>query len=141
MHAYKQLLPRIYSAAKAKRHEALKKYLKGRYYPLDVIEIENLLTPDVIKNILEHYEGDSQNINDFQYADYKDQRLGEFLEKKVIRGTKRRKGSYKEDSGTIAGKVDFCDRAIDEIKSFADLSDEAKSLAEKLYKFIESNNA
>jgi hypothetical protein len=50
--------------AKAKRHETLKKKLEDRYYCLECTEIENLLTPEVIKAVVANYEGEQTALTD-----------------------------------------------------------------------------
>lgn len=126
--------------AKAERHKKLQQKLGDRYYRLAATEIENLLPPEVIKKIVGQYEGGMGNLKDFKQEDYKNKRLGEFIESDVLNGPRTRKGSYRDDSGTIRMKVEFCERALNEIKDFSQLSQEAQALAKRLYEFIKEHN-
>jgi hypothetical protein len=79
-------------------------------------------------------------LNSFGQADYRDKPLGHFIEEKVLSGAKQRAGSYQKESGTISDKITFCQRALENIKRYEDLSLEAQALTEKIYKFIQSMN-
>lgn len=132
---------------KDKRHEQLKNALGDRYYPLKCREIENLVTKDVLLKIVKEYEklgeNEQDNINiNFTYADYKKNRLGNFIEKKIIidKNQMKRK-SYKMKSGTIKDKDAFLKKAIKNIKTWEDLSPEAKELTTKVHNFIIANNS
>jgi predicted ATP-dependent endonuclease of OLD family len=126
--------------AKQKRAEKLKEKLKDRYCCLKCREIENLLTAETIRKVVMQYEGENSELNDFTQDDYKNEFLGEFIETKVLSSERKRKGSYANDSGTISDKVNFCHRAIEQIKSFDDLSEEAQEIAKRIYDFIQENN-
>lgn len=124
------------------RQQRLQDVLGERYYCLECREIENIISLDVLKNVIAKYENelpeDVGYNSDFSMEDYADVPIGSFIESVLI--NKKRRGSYSSASGTISNKVDFCKKAINEMKSYDDLSEEAKVLVEKLYKFIDSNN-
>lgn len=126
--------------AKERRHEFLKQKLGNRYYCLNCREVENLLTPEVISNVILTYEGENSVLKPFNISSYRNKPLGAFIESKVVTQPKRRKSSYKAKSGTISDKITFCQRALESIKSFSDLSDEAKSISKRLYDFVASRN-
>lgn len=126
--------------AKVARHEKLKAKLGDRYVCLESREIENLLTPKVIGAIVTQYEGENTELNEFSQDDYKTASLGEFIESKVLKTERKRKASYMTESGTITDKVNFCHKAIEEIKSFGDISPEGKELTKKIYSFIQKHN-
>lgn len=130
------------SEKKEVRHSKLAQALGDRYYCLDCREIENLLTPLTLKNVIAKYEKTEVSDLDFNKRfsnkTYKNQPLGKFIEE--IISNKKRQGSYSSASGTVSDKVGFCKKAIAEMKNFEDLSDEAKKLTEELYKFIATNN-
>jgi predicted ATP-dependent endonuclease of OLD family len=123
---------------KKERHEELKKVLADRFYPLECKEVENLLSKDVLLKIIEDYEGAKPDI-DFDESDYKDEYIGKFIDEK-LGAKKKRKGTYKTESGTISDKVGFCKKAIIHIKRWDDLSDESKKICVKMYDFIKQNN-
>jgi len=127
-------------SAKQQRHEKLKAKLNERYYCLECREIENLLTPNVVKQVVQQYEDGTAQFHDFSQADYKNESLGKYIEEKALRTAKKRKGSYQIESGTISDKVVFCRKAIDFIQKFDDLTPEAKVLTEKIYQFIKDKN-
>jgi hypothetical protein len=60
-------------------------------------------------------------------------------ERKVIKGQRKRLGTY-VDNTTVSDKVGFCAKAIEAMKTFDDLSAEAKQIAKRLYDFIAANN-
>jgi hypothetical protein len=127
--------------SKKERHEKLKLKLGDRYYCLKVREIENLLKPEILKKIIREYEKEEIEIEPFSHADYKSQPLGEYIEKKLLKGQKKRSGGYAAASGTISQKIDFCEKAISHIKVFDDLSSEAQRLTKKIAEFIVNRNA
>ena len=123
---------------KQERHEQLKERLSDRYYCLPCREIENLLSPEVLEQVILEYEKPevAPDFGDLVYEKYKDEYLGKFIDDKVS-GINR---SYKSDSGTIKDKVNFAKKAVAHIHSIDDLPEEAKKLTEGLYEFIKSNN-
>lgn len=117
------------------RHSALAKKLTNRYYCLKCREIENLLTPATIAAVVRSYEGNDAVLQSFSQSDYRDKPLGTFIEEVVISGERKRKGSY-SDSGTISDKITFCQKALENIKTFAALSPEAQELTKMIHSFI-----
>jgi hypothetical protein len=65
--------------------------------------------------------------------------LGKFIDA-LLGTTKKREGAYAEDSGTLTDKIKFCDRAVEKLTKWDDLSAEAKNLAEKIAAFIAEHN-
>ena len=65
--------------------------------------------------------------------------MGRFIEEKILK-KKKRKGSYQSESGTISDKLGFCEKAIQHLKNWNDMTSEAQELTKKIYKFIISNN-
>src|SRR5208337_4903701 len=94
------------SEKKQRRHAQLKTKLgEKRFVELRSREVENLLSPKVIKDILKNY--DESGIQNFEHEDYADNPLGEFLENlfnALI--PKKRIGSY-SDGKTISDKGKF----------------------------------
>jgi hypothetical protein len=122
------------------RHATLKEKLKQQYICLERREIENLLTPGVISAIVRSDLGDQLQMNSFSQADYKGERLGKFIDEKVLPTKSPRKYSSSTGSGAIADKPAFCEKALKNIKTWTDLSQEAQALMEKVYEFVKSQN-
>jgi hypothetical protein len=129
-------------SAKAARHERLQEVLGDRFCRLPAREIENLLTPDVLRRILLDYGEDDANLADVRQNAYATTSLGEFIEDKILKdkAKKARRASYAAPSGTINSKVEFCDRGLSAMKKWDDVSPAAQTLARQIYAFIESNN-
>jgi predicted ATP-dependent endonuclease of OLD family len=119
--------------------DALKEKLQDRCHILEGKEVENLLTKSVLINVIKEYEQSAPDITDFNERDYKNVYLGRFIEKKLR--SKRRLGSYKQDSGTISDKMGFCRKALQYIVKWDDLSPEAKELTKKVYNHIKEQNS
>ncbi len=121
------------------RQEKLQDRLNDRYYCLKSREIENLLTKEVIQQTLLSLEPNStldfKNFLD-KKTDIIHEPIGRLIQEKV-NGLKR---NYAADSGTIKNKIEFAKRAVEHLKSYDDLSDEAKILSEKIYAFIYKEN-
>lgn len=130
------------SKKKETRQSKLAQVLGERYYCLECREVENILAATTLKKVIASYEKvkvtELKFTKNFSTKTYRDELLGKFIEK-VIRD-KNRQGSYSSTSGTVSDKVGFCKRAISEMKSFEDLSEEAQKLSIELYKFIAASN-
>lgn len=124
--------------AKYLRHKELEKKLGERYYLLESREIENLLPPEVIENVIRDYEKNNTDLDfkNLTLSKYQKSKLGKYLDDKII-GKKRK---YSTDSGTIKDKVVFAKKAVSHISDFNQLTTEAKKLTEKIYYFIKENN-
>jgi len=126
---------------KDKRHEELENKLNNRFYCLKCKEVENLLSKKVLLEVIEDYEKGEPTIEDFEELDYIDKPLGKFIDEKL--GTNRtRKVSYSTEKygSTVREKVGFCKKAIEHTKEWDDLSNEAKDICERIYRFIKENN-
>lgn len=126
-------------SARGKRHAKLAAKLVDSFYLLPTREIENLLTPEILKLVLDAYGEASDNLNEPKQEDYVAEKLGEFIEGKIIKDSakKKRKGSYAGDSGTVSDKMKFSERAIAAMKSFDSLSLDAQELTKRVVAFIE----
>lgn len=122
---------------KSKRPELLRQKLGDNYFCLPCREIENILTAETIQKVLVSKE-DNPNLDfsRFNRANHKPQKLGDFIDEKVT-GLGRK---YASKSGTINDKVNFCKVAVENIENVEDLSEDARELCEKLYRFIEKAN-
>jgi len=127
---------------KNERHKKLQEKLKDRYVCLEAKEIENLLTPDIIKKTVEVFEKNAGNTDvkyktEFTIDDYKAERLGNFLNAQI---TNKKIKTYASKTGSIHDKSEFAKRAIDKMKNKSNLSEEAQKLTKNIYNFIELNN-
>ncbi|HHK5554648.1 hypothetical protein COL11_00020 [Bacillus anthracis] len=149
---------------KRPRQEKLEEFLGDRYYCLECKEIENILSADILREVIAEYEkGTSKTkkdtpetekdtpeteksplehlINeDFTQEDYKNEPLGTYINSLFPEGARKRRGSYEAKSGTIVNKLDFCKRSINHINTYDQLSEEAQKLSQVLYDFIKMNN-
>ena len=127
------------STAKGKRKARYKEVLDENFYELSVVEIENLITQDILKDVLINQNSDKIDIINSKFArvlKFEHQKLGKYLDK-LFKGEIR---EYAGDSGTIKNKLDFCNTVIKATTDYDSLSEEAKILVEKMYHFIEENN-
>lgn len=123
---------------KDKRHKELEKKLGVRFCCLKCKEVENLLSKNVLLEVIKDYEKGETNVNDFEESDYKDISLGKFIDD-MLGDSKTRKASY-ADASTIRDKLGFCEKAIDHTNKWEDLSQEAKDICEEIFQFIKANN-
>lgn len=129
-------------SGKDDRHKKLTEYLGNRAYILPCREIENLMTPEVIRGVIENYEDQDVSFRNFKQDTYADARLGKFIESKVLaEGYKiKRRGGYAAESGTVKDKLGFAERAIKAMDSYEMLSPQAQALADKIIDFIREMN-
>ncbi|NQU99003.1 AAA family ATPase [Candidatus Woesearchaeota archaeon] len=128
---------------KLERKEKLEKQLGDDLCILPCEEIENTLSSEVIKDIIKKYEKgiEDKQFSNFKYKDYKNQKLGKFIEEKAFKEySPKRKGGYKEPSGTLKEKLSFCNKALDVLEDEDQLTEEVRKLLNKIKEFIERNN-
>ena len=127
--------------AKYHRKEKLKEALKNNFYELPVVEIENLITLDALKDVLCYQNPNkTQEINQAFSRRKKipNKKLGKVIDD-IFDGKDIKK--YSASSGTIKNKLDFCKSVIEVVNDYEKLSPHAKELTEKIYEFIEKNNS
>jgi predicted ATP-dependent endonuclease of OLD family len=103
-------------------------------YMLECREIENLLRKEILLDVLKH-ESNCKNLDlssDFSYNDYKDEKLGDFIIKTIL------KNQVPFNNGKMKKRI--CKIALKKIQKWEDLSKEAQEITKKLYDFIEINN-
>jgi len=102
---------------KLARKEKLKEILHERLIVLPAREMENLLPYKVIKEVILEYEKNpALQLPHKEYNAYQDKYLGTFIESQIFKGkTSSRRGGYKEKSGTIKSKLDFCKKALEPV--------------------------
>jgi len=126
--------------AKAIRKEHFRDVLKDNFYELDGLEIENLISNEVLKNLLIKQNTSNVEIINKKFKEekkYTKVKLGTYIDK-LFKSTDVKK--YADKSGTVKDKVNFCKSVIGLTTDYNLLSDESKILAEKIYQFIEKNN-
>lgn len=130
---------------KAERLRLLKENLKEKFRVVDGWEIENTLSPCVIKKTIEEFqnkkleegiEGYQVDVTQLKIEEYKDVKLGTFIDANFPDLGRK----YGDKYGTLTQKVQFCQTAIKKIESVDDLSGEGRKLAEDIFKFIQRNN-
>ncbi len=125
---------------KASRKEKYSALLKDNFYELPVTEIENLITFETLKQILINQNSNKKEeicevlSNKKQFSNRK---LGKFIDELFPAGDIKR---YAAESGTIKNKLEFCKEAINVMNDYDELSEEAKTLTQKIYEFISNNN-
>ena len=125
---------------KHERKEHLKQVLGDKFYELPVMEIENLLSQETIKQILIKQNPKHIDIIEKKFSEerkYKNRKLGRYIDNlfKDL-GLKQ----YSTESGTIKNKLEFCQTAIESITDYGMLTAEAKDLVEKIVAFININS-
>ena len=118
---------------------SLKELLGDNFKLLDCREVENLITKEILLKIINNDQRCEEiDINDnFEYEDYKNERLGGFIDKEILGGEKL----YEKNSrGKLNNKTNFCSRAIRSTTNYEQLSPEAKETTKKIYEFIKSQN-
>lgn len=150
------------NGVKRERLEKLNDYFEEKFYCLKAKEIENILTPNIIKKSVRMLKDgrvtDPSKDRDFELfdksnfneEDYRSINIGEFIDEKIneqinIEKSKDSSFNYEKrktfkDGNTIRYKVKFCKCAIENIKTLGDMSNEAKIMCEKIYEFIKRCN-
>ncbi len=138
--------------SKEKKHERMKEMLGDNYLPLPCREVENLIDPEILKNMISYFEAKKDNkegytLKNFIYEDYKDEYLGKFITKNSIIKRGKRKGelkySYMSDdgSGTIRDKLTFSKLLISQTTSWEKMSENSKAVTIKMFEFIKKHNS
>lgn len=127
------------------RHQLLYHQLGETYQMLPVREIENLLTPVVLQQTLSGYQHKSSAKLEFKEVDktfYESEPLSSIVELMTTQGEIQKifaspKGTGK---GRLYDKAAFAGKAVAHLKKYDNLSEHAKTLAEKIYQFIKSHH-
>jgi predicted ATPase len=116
------------------------KMLGERFYILNCKEIENLIPPEVLKEIVkDEFKRADKDVDLIDYSKYSvsEEGLGRYLDKLLG------KDEFASESGTVKGKVNFCEKAI-ELMAQSDfewkLTTPLNELCEKIYQFILKQN-
>ena len=125
---------------KANRKEKYKGLLGNNFYELSATEIENLITFETLKQILINQNPNKEEEICEVLKDKKEftnKKLGNFIDGLFPEGGIKK---YAAESGTIKNKLEFCKEAINVMNDYDKLSEEAKTLTQKIYEFISNNN-
>jgi predicted ATP-dependent endonuclease of OLD family len=126
---------------KFQRLQQLKDKLGDRFHCLPAKEIENLLSPHVLKAVLRAFgEADANVVLPRAHESYLNKPLGTFIESQMIKPAKSNMRRY-ADGKTIRDKLPFCEKAVVAMRTWDDVSEHAQRLTEQLIAFIETNNA
>lgn len=117
------------NSSKGKRKARLKEVLGENFYELQVLEIENLITQDILKSVLLEQNPIKVVLINQKFErekKFKDKKLGKYIDE--LFNNELRK--YSSDSGTIKNKLEFCNAVIMATTDFDSLSEEARKLTE-----------
>lgn len=139
--------------AKTPRHDKLREALGDEnVFVLESKEVENLLTPEVIKATVKALEAGKINPTaEFAQDDFRDVPMGKFIDEVVLSdsptkrcgGTNRKQGEYRygDRYGTLKNKAKFSSTACELMTATSDLSREAREIAEVMLRFVQAHNA
>jgi len=125
------------------RDAPLRAELGERFVLLNVREIENLLTPNTLWQVIQSYHRGLElgEMPRFSQASYRVKPLGRFINELLKKHElETRPGGYAEPSGTLKRKADFAGRALAGLRSWEDLSPDAQELTRRIAEFIDSKN-
>ena len=120
----------------------LRQQLNQHYFELPVLEIENLLLPEVLHNTLYSFkENDEIVIPELIHEEYKMTPIAVFVNKKIPNNLKQIFTQPKgKQTSKLYNKATFAQAAIVHIKEWKDLSSDAQELTKKIFEFIKKNN-
>jgi hypothetical protein len=125
---------------KGTRRADYTKMLGERFFILNCKEIENLIPPEILKELAkDEFERAEKEIEKIDYAAYSksEKGLGQYLDD--LLGQK----NFATETGTLKDKVNFCEKAI-HLMARSDfewaLTPELTELCSRLYKFIKEQN-
>jgi len=130
---------------KEARHELLYHQLGKNYEKLPVREIENLLTPGILRKTLSDFQVPNQKKLEFKDIDqqtFDTEPLAVVVENMISAGEIKKIFSSPKGKaqGRLYDKAEFARAAVAHLKGYDDLSEGAKRLTEAVYQFILANN-
>ena len=126
---------------KQKKKEKLRKVLGDKLYILKSREIENLLSKKVLEETLKNDNKTDELIykrkSKYDEKNYAkpNVKIAKFIDDTFVLHKK-----YSGESNVLKNKVRFATIATNNMKSYDDLSEEAKELTEKIVEFIKTSN-
>lgn len=130
------------SNTKSERFKKLEECVgKDNCEMLKVKEIENLLSHNIIKEVVKEFNPKLEFISGWNDVNINNDGLGKIIEENLILSNieARSKQKFRSPSGTLNSntKKVFCKLAINRLNHWDDLTQEAKYLTEKIIKFID----
>ncbi len=133
---------------KEDKHKLLKERLGDSYKSLPCREIENILSPEVLRKTILMYPYEKSKdkkikLKKFGYPEYKNKKIGNFISELIDKVEIKQSlltAKNQKNNRNIANKREFTINALANIKEWNDLSQDAKDLTEFIYKFILKNN-
>ncbi|RAJ80379.1 putative ATP-dependent endonuclease of OLD family [Chitinophaga dinghuensis] len=133
---------------KESRHQLLAKELGDNYYCLDVTEMENLISPIILQEVLQDCRKSRTkdlDVADLKHADYYQQPfchyVSDLLKGDVSNLKKIFSKPSKSRTSVLYNKADFARIVVSKIKCYDDLSQPAKALTESIHAFILKHNS
>ncbi|MFC0513091.1 AAA family ATPase [Mucilaginibacter angelicae] len=125
---------------KDQRHELLFHQLGDNYHKLPVLEIENLLSPEVLKATLTAYKKVASaelGFGEVPVETFPTQSIGEIVKAMISKGEIKK---IFTDDGKLYNKAEFARTATSYMHHWNDLSTGAQKLTEGVYAFIKKHN-
>lgn len=133
------------SSAKEAQRQKVKDQLGADFYPLDVLEIENLLSPELLKVVVQEWptwtDEDLSRI-DLNFEEYKLQKLGTYLDNALeskFPGHKKKHFATSASEAPIADKAAFATHALKHM-TYELMTESAKVLARRVLEHILKHN-
>ncbi|HOZ47840.1 MAG TPA: AAA family ATPase [Candidatus Hydrogenedentes bacterium] len=123
---------------KNEKHEGLESELGENYYCIGGREIENLLHPEILVEVVKTYKVEVVKALP-EHNDYINETIGTFIEDKLIVGKPKQRFASKSKA-LEKPKGEFARRACALMDSPDQMSDAARKLAKKVYNFILEHN-
>jgi hypothetical protein len=132
----------------SERKRLLQEVLKERFIELDLPEIENLLSIEVVVNTVKSYPSvlkalEKNPLPVVRVDDFRSNKIGYFIDGLLLKDfSSVKKFSTSDGTGSLktSDKFTFCNKALEFIKA-DNLTDESKILTEQILDFILSRNA
>lgn len=130
----------VKQGAKYERLKLFEQKLGGNFHVHTSREIENLLSPEILLATVRSMAGTpTVDPTTIKQADYAQAKIAKYIEETIL-GSKGSKKFTESNSDALANKHGFALASIAHMKTWDDLSDEAKELTKKIAAFIESKN-
>lgn len=137
---------------KEKKHQRMRQLLNDRYIELGCLEVENLLTEQVLRKVVQRYEGSDANLSKAALPPYGFLPIGRLIDRTLLvdaRKSVRFRGdadgdgaarAYADTTGTVKQKVDFARWAVSFMTTRASMSPRALELTRQMRRFIIESN-
>jgi len=130
-----------YKGKKKERIDELEEKLGENFIVLPCREIENLILPEVLTDVIKYREqNDEVDLTSFKAKNSKNWRLGRYIETQLKKHGIQKHKIYAADSGTIKEKRKFAGWVLEYTDGYDKMSDDAIEIARCVYEFIERSN-